>query len=168
VEREAVQRSLLELRKADLLLFLVDSSQGLSEDDNRIWRLIQGKERILVKNKIDLPSRVDLRGLTGDVVEVSAQEGRGIEELWQKIKGKLFDSMPLDGSQFLLVDLRHWRTLQGIRGDLTKAQDALGRGLEEAAVVNLRGALQGIGELTGEKVSPDILEGIFSRFCIGK
>ncbi len=168
VERAATQRSLSELKEADLLLFLVDSSQALSEDDYRIWELTQGKERILVKNKIDLPPKVAHQGLVGEGVEVSAQEGRGIEELWREIKGRLFDSRPLDGSQFLLSDLRHWRSLQGIRRDLVRAQDALGRGLGEAAVVNLRGTLQGIGELTGAEVSPDILEGIFSRFCIGK
>lgn len=168
VEREAVQRSLAQLKEADLLLFLVDSSQVLSEDDYLIWELTQGRERILVKNKIDLPARIDLRDWTGESVEVSAQKGSGIDELWREIRERLFDSKPLDGSHYLLSDLRHWSSLQAIREDLIRAQEALACGLGEAAAVSLRGALRGLGELTGEEVSPDILEGIFSRFCVGK
>ncbi len=168
VEKEATQRSMEELEGADLLLFLVDSSKPLSTDDYRIWELTQDRERILVRNKIDLPTRLELKGLPGEAVEVSARNGSGMEELWREINVRLFDSKPIDGSQFLLSDLRHWESLKGVRDDLAKAQNALDRGLGEVAVLNLRGALKRLGELTGEEASPDILEGVFSRFCVGK
>ncbi len=168
VEKEATRRTLGELEEADLILFLIDAAQPLNEEDYWLLRLTQGKERILVRNKIDLPSKVGRRDLPERMVDVSARQGRGIEELWREVEVKLFDSKPLDGSQFLLSDLRHWRTLRAIREDLRKARDALARRLGEAAAVNLRGALKRLGELTGEETSPDILEGIFSSFCIGK
>jgi tRNA modification GTPase len=157
---------------ADLILFVVDSSKPFESEDALIVEAIKGRDVLVVSNKKDLPQAISLPGEIGAgvVVKISARDGEGIESLREAIFSRFIHGVSLDGRDFTaLSQVRH-------RDALARAQKSLVSFLEsfsaqipfEIVVLELREALHALGEVTGETTTDDILEQIFTRFCIGK
>ena len=175
-----VWQQLDELRvieDADLLLVLVDGSGPLTEED---WDLIQRqpeKRRLVVVNKCDLPQRADCselsagEGLEGPctVVRISAKTGAGLDDLRDQIRSSVLrpDYEPREGA--LVTRLRHLSAVKRAREALVHGSESVERNLSgEFLAMDLRAAIDALGEITGEITTDDILDLVFREFCIGK
>lgn len=170
VESIGVNRTVSTIEDSDIVIWVIDVSEPLMEDDLEIERLTKGKKRLLVLNKIDLDNRViyidDVSHL-GPVVEISCKTGKGIDKLKSRLKEMLGD-IP-SPNQVIPINSRHEAL---IRRSIDRLSEAL-EGIKSRLPVDV---LSGdiwesyniLGEITGETASIDIVEEIFSRFCVGK
>lgn len=174
VEREGVRRSHDALARAELVLVVLDGSEPLGEEDRGLLELARGKAAILVVNKSDLPPRLEplqLKSLTEEnrIVWTAATAGAGLEELRDAIRDTVLKQGLEPSEGMLITHLRH-------RGALERAHAALEQVLRSAErrmaaefiAVDLRAAVNAIGEIIGETTTDDILDRIFKEFCIGK
>jgi tRNA modification GTPase len=174
VERIGVERSRRALDAADLLLLVLDRSEPLTAQDRTIARLTGHKPTVLVLNKVDQPALLDpapileTHPLIRATVEVSAETGSGINELAGAVAQTLLAGSPLTGVA-LVTNPRHRDALERAAGEVRDALSGLEIGLPiDLVAVHLTVAVQALGEITGETVGEDLLNEIFSRFCIGK
>lgn len=166
VEREGVRRAWDEIRRADLLLLVLDATQGEGEEERAILvRLPESLPRLTVRNKCDLTA--DAPGVDGDTANLSAKTGAGIDTLVAELKRRA-GYAPDVGSGFI-ARRRHLDALARTRAALDRAREILQRGGgAELVAEELRTAHDALGEITGKVTSDDLLGGIFSTFCIGK
>lgn len=173
VERLGVEKAKEELEKADLVLWVVDASNPMDEEDEKIKALIGEKPAIAVINKQDIATEEEIdqlqKSLTIPSVIISAKENTGVDSLTKEIQ-EMFAVAPLQGSdQIFLTNSRHVQALQEAKKALLQAKDAIAMGMPlECTEVDLHKAYTALGEITGQTVQEDILDRVFSNFCIGK
>jgi len=171
IEQLGIERSRSALAQADLALLVVDGSEPLTEADRQIAGLAAGKTAILVVNKIDLPRAVgDFDILTeATQVEISALTGEGLEELEGAIVEVVFSGQVLASDEPLVSSPRHKDILKRALDHLASAREAQAGGMPaDFVAIDLTSAVNALGEITGETVTEDLLETIFSEFCVGK
>jgi tRNA modification GTPase len=174
VEQIGVDRSLRAMADADAVLLVLDTSRPSGEENARLQELLGGIPCVVALNKSDLPSAwpTQKRAEVGSIwpcIEVCALKGTNVDALRDTIRRQFFgdDSRQRDG--LLVTTLRHCRCLEASRQYLGSAVEALRGGVsEEFVLIDLRRALDTLGEITGETTAEDLLGEIFSRFCIGK
>jgi tRNA modification GTPase len=177
VEEEAVRRTREAVDRADLALVVIDSSAPLSLEDREILEEAGAGPCLVAANKTDLPARADLEGLQmvasgtpdgAEPVRVSALEGWGFDELLESMK-QLAHTKTDTMNYEIIVSERHAAGLGTALESLSRARHAAGDGISpEFIASDLRHALGCLGEVTGRQVSTQVLDEIFSRFCIGK
>ncbi|MDY6065225.1 MAG: tRNA uridine-5-carboxymethylaminomethyl(34) synthesis GTPase MnmE [Finegoldia sp.] len=171
VEKIGVEKSVSFIDNADLVIAIFDSSRELDKEDMRIIDLIKDKRAIILLNKSDLDKKLDFDLDLGDIpiIETSIKEGKGIEELEETIL-RLFNSGDLEVSNDVLVsNVRQQEILNRAYDSLNSAISDMERGVpSDCYEVDLRSAWEILGEITGETIEDDILDKIFSDFCIGK
>ncbi len=174
VEMEGVKRSREAIKMADIILLLIDGSVKLNEEDKRLIEEVKDKRLIVLLNKSDLPSLVkksDIeKALTEkEIVSISALTGEGIDSLKAVIHNLLFKGGITAGERPIITNLRHKTALEKTKIPLENLQNSLKENMsEEFLAVDLRGALNALGEITGETATEDILNRIFEEFCVGK
>lgn len=174
VEREGVRRSHDALTRAELVLAVLDGSEPLADEDRRLLELVQGKTTVLVINKTDLPSCLDQRDLkglveAGRIVWASATGGVGLEELRDAIRDTVLKQGLEPSEGVLITHLRHRGALERARASLDQVLLSVERRMAaEFVAVDLRAAINALGEIIGETTTDDILDRIFNSFCIGK
>jgi len=161
VEEIGIEYSKQSLDEADLVLFLYDLSEGMTDSDNIIWDLVKNKNNIRIANKSDLTDKN-----TPDL-KISTKTKMGIEVLKSKIKEKVCDINP-ETLEFS-TNQRQQDCLRQAKSALTMALDGAKRGeLQDMISIDLKSALLALDEITGEVITDDILNNIFDNFCIGK
>jgi len=177
VEQEGIRRSRTAIEHADLLLVLLDGSAPLPCDQEQIASRHQAQKLLLVINKTDLPARLSFEALSDlsqrmaaeSIVQISAKTGDGLDRLRDAIRNTLIGTDFEPGDTAVLTMLRHRTALLKAIEALNKARESVGSQLSgEFVALDLRGALDALGELTGATTTDDILERVFSEFCIGK
>ncbi len=174
-EEEGVRRSREKFRTADLPVIVIDSSEPLQEEDRELLRDAADRSSLVILNKTDLPAAVDGKDVVGlsaesPLVRTSALTGAGIEDLHRALGEAARSGFDKRGSgDPLLTNVRHGealgRTLAALRRSLEKLEN--GSSLDLIAE-EIREALASLGEITGQTVTEEILDRIFSQFCIGK
>jgi tRNA modification GTPase len=174
-EEEGIRRSRQTLERSDLAAVVIDSSEPLQETDREILRETAARPSIVVLNKIDLSpvaDRTEVSALAGGrtVLQTSAKKGSGIDALRRQFGRALEDSLSPHGTEGPLVtNTRHLDLLRRVRISLDRAAASLARRQPlELAATDIREALSTLGELTGDTATEEILDRIFSQFCIGK
>jgi tRNA modification GTPase len=170
IEQEGIRRSHESATGAELILHVLDGSQSFVEEDGEYLDRFISTKRIVVRNKIDLPPRLTLPpGLTGPVVEVCSITGQGIEELKDAIQGMVLTGAIQAEMSQVMINARHQDALLRARESSMRTIDALTSGLPlDLVAVDLRIAVQAVGEIVGQTATEDLLDSIFSQFCIGK
>lgn len=173
LERLSIERSRKALAQADLALLVVDGSEPLSEADREIARLVGDRTAILVINKIDLPQALASESLNllprAPGVRISALTGEGLEGLEQAIVETVFSGRVLASDALLVSNPRHKDALQRALEHLMTAREGHVRDMPaDFIAIDLTAAINALGEITGETVTEDLLESIFSNFCVGK
>lgn len=177
VEQEGVRRSQAAMEAAELLLAVIDGSRPLTDEDRNLVARYPEKKRLLVVNKSDLPSSLtpadleSLRNLPGQVVlgRISAKTGEGLDDLRDRIRTLVLRQDFEPGETPLITQLRHRTALLRAQEALNHAEASVARGLSgEFVAIDLRAAIDALGEITGAVTSDDILDRIFREFCIGK
>jgi tRNA modification GTPase len=171
IEHAGVQLSLKHVAQADAVLAVLDGSAALEAEDRECLRLAKGKKCLLVVNKSDLPQRLygELDQICPDAerVRVSAKSGNGLDVLKGALRNLLLDAEV--ESPVVLTNLRHKSALLTADQALAECIQALeGRCAPELIAVLLQSAKEGLEEITGKISGDDILERIFTSFCIGK
>ena len=163
------------IAEANLILFMLDASQPLSDEDRRIFDRIGDKKLIVVVNKIDLPLKIKLDRVkkavkTKKIVKISATEKTGLELLEDAILEMVFQGrLTLNDNEPLVSNLRHRDALAKTLEFMTRVKGGLEQGASpEIIALDLKGAMDSLGTVSGETTSEDLLEQIFSQFCIGK
>ncbi len=172
VESDGVRRARDKAASADLVLVVVDGSSPLIEEDYMAIALCQPERAILVVNKSDQPQVCDLGLLQTFTaqVSVSAKHSMGLTELRNAIVERLNDDVGLSGDEGVVItERRHLDALLQAVSALSKVLTAVQHDTPfECLALDLRGALDALGQITGETTPDEILDQIFSRFCIGK
>lgn len=173
VEAIGVSRAVKSIEGADLIIAIFDGSEKFDENDEEILKLLEGKKSIVLVNKADLESKNsedELKSFFGnrDYMNVSIKKGT-ILDIENKIKDMFFSGNLKVKEEFYINNLRHVRALK----EAVKFIDSAIEGLEtreflDCIEVDLRGALDELGNITGETTTEDILDKVFSEFCIGK
>lgn len=190
VEQIGVQRSRAAAQSAEVVLLVFDGSEPVSEQDRLVSEELRvlgfaGEDRLdrddarrrtllMVVNKADRPQRLQLQDVqqlwpgVGHIC-TSMQTGQGLAELEGALADLVLDGRALFGEEVLITSVRHQAALQGAADHLKAAQRALDEGLAlDFVSIDLDAAYHTLGEVTGETAGEDLLERIFSEFCIGK
>jgi tRNA modification GTPase len=168
IEREGVRRSRESLAGAELVLHVLDASEPLQAADLAHLAESAGKPRILVRNKVDLPRRMELPAPM-EAVEVCCLTGRGVEALKDAIKERIWAGEIRAEMLQVMINARHQDALRRAREAAGRTADALSGGLGlELAALDLRIAANAVGEIVGKTSTEDLLDSIFSQFCVGK
>ncbi len=174
VELEGVKRSTRELSEADIVIFMVDASRPLSDEDRRIYGMVRDKKTVVVMNKIDLPRMSSeeeaLNDLeAGRVLGISALKRIGLEGIEDAVAEKIFDSDIKIPEGPIVTSERHKEALRSALECIDRGLKVAGKNYSgELLASDLNEALFHLGLITGESAGDDILDRIFSRFCIGK
>ena len=174
VEREGVRRTRDCLARAGLVIWVVDGSEPLTPEDLAIVPEVREKKTVVAVNKMDLPQLVNLGDLSqmtaqAPLVAVSALHQRRIDVLEDAIRTVALDGQLGPSSEVLLSNLRHKQALESAREALAQARESVKANLSgEFITLDLSRALQFLGEVVGETTSEDVLDRIFSQFCVGK
>jgi tRNA modification GTPase len=168
IEIEGIRRSRATLAKAELILHVLDNSESLTLADEKYLAEFSGKKRIVVRNKIDLPKKLSLTdGLSS--VEVCCLSGKGIEDLKETIKGLVWTGEIRAEMLQVMINSRHQDALKRAKAATLKTIGALKEDIAlELAAMDLRIAVNAVGEIVGKTTTEDLLDSIFSQFCIGK
>lgn len=166
IEKEGVRRSNETIVNSDLVLFVNDVEQGYSEELYNELRQLTREDRIItVMNKIDLGIKTDM----WDGLKVSAITGQGIENLISRMKQSALGNANYSEKSAIVSNIRHFQCLRSARNSLSDAVLSVNQKYSgEFIAVDLRNAADFLGEIIGEVTSEDVLNNIFSRFCIGK
>jgi tRNA modification GTPase len=166
IEEEGIRRSRASLAKSELVLHVLDGSEPLSPLDVKFLHESTGKKRILVRNKIDLPIRLELKE---PVVDVSCVTGKGLETLKDAIKEIIWAGEIKSEMLQVMINSRHQDALKRARVAALATIEGLREERElELVAMELRIAVNAIGEIVGKTSTEDLLDSIFSQFCIGK
>ena len=170
IEVEGIRRSRQTLAAAELILHVLDASQPSTPADADYLTEFAGKKRIIVRNKADLPARLDLpTDQAIPVVEVCCLDGQGIEALKDAIKRLVWSGEITAEMTQVTINSRHQDALQRARAMTCRAAAALHENATlELVALDLRGAANTVGEIVGKTTTEDLLDSIFSTFCIGK
>jgi tRNA modification GTPase len=170
VEKIGVEKSKEKIEEADLIIMMLDISNELDEEDKEIINYIKDKKYIILLNKADLDKKIDLTeyGIDGDVLEVSAKTGEGLINLKDTIKNMFFKG-EIAATEVMITNNRHKEALLRAKERCIAALDTLESKLSiDLASIDVRSAWSFLGEITGETMEEDIIDKIFSEFCIGK
>ena len=173
VEKIGVDRAREMAQKADLILYVVDSSVPLDSNDEEIMSMLNGKKAIILYNKTDLKAAIEidrLREKAGHpVIPISANEETGITELEEKIKDMFFGGELSFNDEVYITNARHKAALEEADKSLDLVRNSILGGLpEDFFSIDLMNAYENLGKILGESVGEDLVNEIFSKFCTGK
>ena len=175
VEKIGVEKTREYAKNADLILYVVDASVPLDENDEEILKLLKedGKKAIILLNKTDLLAVVTEEALKGKcssaIIPISAKEETGIEGLENEIKKMFFDGEISFNDEVYITNMRHKEALVDARSSLEMVESSIQAGMpEDFYSIDLMNAYQVLGKITGETASEDLVNEIFSKFCTGK
>ena len=174
VEKIGIDKSKEKAEKADLIIAIFDSSNELTSEDTEILKLIRDRISIIVLNKIDLNGKINanndnLLKLNKDIIEISALNNEGIDKLYDKIS-ELFNLEKIQvDNNVMITNERHKIEIEKAENSIISAIQAIEQNIPmDVITVYIKECLENLGNITGESVSEDIINKIFSKFCLGK
>lgn len=173
VEKIGVDRAKKYLNEADLAIYVVDTSTQLDENDFEIMELLKDRKAIVLLNKSDLTPVTDSESirkhLDKKMIAISAKEQTGIEELEETIREMFFTGEVTFNDEVYITNIRHKTALQEARNSLNLVVQSILDGMpEDFYSIDLMNAYEELGSIVGEAVEDDLVNEIFSKFCMGK
>ena len=174
IEEIGVKKALNIANEAELILAIFDNTKEINEEDLEILNLIKDKNAIILLNKIDvgdlnLDKREELLDSNKKIIKISAKKGSGIEELYKEIE-KMFQIEGLEtGGETIITNIRHKNQIELAIKNIYEAKMAVLNNLPiDIISISIKQSLEELGKITGQNVSEDIINEIFSKFCLGK
>ena len=173
VEQIGVNKAKEIAEGADLIIYVVDGSKDIDENDKEILEIIKNKKVIVLLNKTDIDRVVDIEQLNEipkeDIIEFSAKAGLGMDELEEKIKDMFYSGEITFNDQVYITNARHKEALENSYNSLLKVEESVDAGMpEDFYSIDLMDAYEQLGLIIGESVEDDLVNEIFSKFCMGK
>ena len=174
VEKIGVEKAINLIKDSDLVIALFDSSQKLEEDDYKILELIKNKKSIILLNKSDLSGLNSetityISNINKKAIKASMKTKKGIDELYKTIS-ELFNNNELDSDNGIVItNIRHKNLIHIAINNLIEAENSIKNNMPiDVVAICIKQILETIGNITGDNVSEDIINKIFSKFCLGK
>lgn len=173
VEKIGVDKAIESVDKADLVLYVVDGSVELDENDQRIIEKIRDKNVIVIINKSDLEIKIErdaiCRYIDAEVIQLSAMTGDGSEELYDMLNKMFFEGSLSYNDQLYITNARHKNELVRTKNALEKVIESIDMGMEEDFFsIDMMDAYEHLGLIIGETARDDLADKIFKDFCMGK
>lgn len=173
VERIGVDRAKNMVNEADLVLYVVDSSSVLDENDEEIISFLKDQNVIVLLNKSDLPSAVNSEmiqeRLSKPVISVSAREETGIEEFADLLEKMFLEGRVSFNDEVYLTNARQKNAMEEAKRSFERVKESIEAGMpEDFFSIDLMAAYDSLGQILGESVGEDLVNEIFSKFCMGK
>lgn len=180
VERIGIEKAKEYAEKADLIIYVVDASTSIDENDEKIIKIIKGKRSIILLNKSDLDmivTKEDVKSIYFElypaddisIIEVSAKKNQGIKEFEKIIKNMFFEGNLALNDKIYITNIRQKKALQDAYEALNKVNESITAGMpEDFYSIDLLEAYESLGKITGETIGEDLVNEIFSKFCMGK
>jgi tRNA modification GTPase len=174
VERIGVEKAREFVAGADLLLLLLDASTPLTPEDREVLSLLPGRQAIVLVNKSDLPVSLEMEEVARliedrQLIRISVLEGTGLAELEQAIVDRVYSGQVIQAEGAFVNNVRHANLLRQAKLRLEDVITTIAAGMPpDCIVVDLRESWERLGEITGDTVGEDIIDQIFTQFCIGK
>ncbi len=173
VEKIGIVKSYEIAKKADLVIAIFDVSKKLKDDDYKILDIVRDKRSIVLLNKIDLGINNEtleyIERITSNTIKTSTLEKIGIDEIYKKIV-KMYDTEEVNyDSENIVTNVRHQNLINLALNSLEKSIKTIENGLPiDIIAIDIRDILLNLGKITGKNVSDDVINEIFSKFCLGK
>lgn len=175
VEQIGVEKAKKYTANADLVIYVLDSSVPLDQNDYDIMEMIREKKCIILFNKTDMESLVsfdDLKDKTDDshiMIKISAKENTGIDDFEKAVEKMFFQGKIRENDEVMITNMRHKEALLEVKESLLQVKKSLDAGMpEDFYSIDLMSAYQSLGRIIGEETSEDLVNEIFSKFCMGK
>ena len=174
VEKIGINKSREIAKDADLIIAIFDSSKKLSKEDKEILDIIKGKKAIIILNKIDLERKIqkddeNFKEFSENIIEISALNNIGIDNLYSKIT-KLFELNEINiDNDLVITNIRHKNLITKAIESIEKTKEIIEKNMPiDIVAVYIKDILEDLGNITGEFVTEEIINEIFSKFCLGK
>ena len=173
VEKIGVDKAKSYANEADLIIYVVDASRELDENDFEIIKMIQDKKAVILLNKSDLTTVVTKDIIQSYIekpmIEISAKEEKGIKELEETVKSLFFHGEISFNDEVYITNIRHKTAIQNAYDSLKKVKESIENNMpEDFYSIDLLDAYESLGSITGETIGEDLVNEIFSKFCMGK
>lgn len=173
VEKIGVKKAYDTMENADLILYVVDASRPLDENDIAIMDKIKDLKVIVLLNKTDLDPVVDAdeihKYLSQDILPFSAKNGQGLDYLEKMITDMFFTGQIMDSNEVFLTNARHIAALSDANESLKHVVESISMDMpEDFLSIDLMDAYESLGIIIGESVEEDLVNEIFAKFCTGK
>lgn len=173
VEKIGVEKAKDHVKDADFIMYVVDSSKPLDENDNVIFTMLKDKKSLVLLNKMDLNTVVTedeiKRKTESEVISISAKENMGIDVLTEKIKNMFLQGEIDFNEDIMITNLRHKNLLEEALESLKMVEQSIENDMpEDFYSIDLMSAYTALGYIIGEEVEDDLVNEIFSKFCMGK
>ena len=167
IEKIGVERSIDQLKSADIVLFVIDNTQKLTTEDNLIYEKIKNKKHIVICNKIDKKSNYNYSNIDKHVLFVSAKNATNIQQIKECIYKMVIDSNIIS-SNIIITSERHSECLRRARNSIVTAISNIDNVTLDLVSIDINDAFSALGEITGTTSNEVILDSVFSKFCLGK
>lgn len=174
VEKIGINKSREIAEEADLIIAIFDSSKELTKEDEEILEIAKNKKSIILLNKVDLESKIKeedsrLLSVTDNIISISALNNYGIDKLYEKISD-LFDLNEINlDNEVLITNIRQKNLISKAIEDVNNTRNSISNNMPvDIIAISVKEILEDLGKITGEEVSEDIINEIFSKFCLGK
>ena len=174
VEKIGINKSREIAEDADLIIAIFDSSKELTKEDKEILEIAKNKKSIILLNKVDLESKIKannskLLAVTDNIISISALNNYGIDKLYEKISD-LFDLNEINlDNEVLITNIRQKKLISKAIKDVNNTRNSISNNMPvDIIAISVKEILEDLGKITGEEVGEDIINEIFSKFCLGK
>ena len=174
IEKIGIAKSKEIAKDADLIIAIFDASKDFTDEDKEILNIIKGKKAIVILNKTDLETKIDenseiLKEFSKNIVKMSALNRTGLENLYEKIEKMFnFNNINFD-NDVIITNIRQKNLVSKAIDDVNKTQETINNGMPlDIVAIFIREILEDLSQITGEVVTDDIIDEIFSKFCLGK
>ena len=174
VEKIGINKSREIASKSDLIIALFDASKELEKEDIEILELAKSKKSIIILNKMDLKSKIDendakIKSVKAPIIKISALNNIGIEKIYEEISNLFnLNQINLD-NDFLITNVRHKDLITKAISNVEKAKESITNQMPiDITAISIKDILEDLSSITGEVVTDDIIDEIFSKFCLGK
>ncbi len=174
VEKIGINKSRDIANEADLVIAIFDSTKELTKEDLEILNIAKNKKSIIILNKIDLETKIDennekIKQTSDNIIKISALNNIGIEKLYEKIS-ELFNLNEINlDSESIITNIRHKNLISKSIEDVKKTKETINNKMPlDIIAIFIKDILSDLSNITGEEVSEDIINEIFSKFCLGK
>ena len=174
IEEEAIRRSRMSINSADLILLILDASTALTSEDAKIMQAVEGQNILIIKNKCDLKDCLQDNEVKkifpkAKIIKVSALKKEGIDELERALLECVLHGEPMNTNRLLVSNIRHLQALKECQETLIKACENVKSELSfEFVSEDIKLSVNYLDAITGRNIDLDLLDSIFSKFCIGK
>lgn len=168
IEKLGIQKSQEMIERADLVLLVLDGSRVMTEQETELLNRTKNRQRLVIINKSDLPQKINQPDLD-DVLEISALNGSGYDQLREKLEEKFMDGIDNSSGETLLANARQLGLLQKSEESLKSVLKGLDEEMPlDLVLIDFNEAWQILGEIIGENAPDELVNELFSRFCVGK